>query len=591
MFQCSICGLKLKTERGFNYHMKEQCTVKKCSICNRVFKSKRSLGEHVRQVHHYNTYTCQWCGASFRNRSTLNGHKLRHISCERFSCGLCSETFSSKAIRRRHRKQVHGVFLHDCSNCDMSFKAFAALNFHRKYCLQNVQKLPRNSNEDCDQTQSVDHRCKICQKRFLCKEELNDHVLRHPLMDFVMAEGGGFVCILCPEYRTRQQWQIWKHVRGKHFVKQHLCNICGKLFHKKCTLRDHLLTHSKHGSYKCSICSAEYRTSVAFLRHIKLHGALHNCSVCNSAFALREELARHEIKCHTAYSRFTCYVCGRQFLHMPVFRNHLFQHNHKRLLCTVCFEAFDEAGDVEEHQSREHTKCRKCKLWQMDKNIENVHFKVAHLPHCKVCSNIFPTRKSLKQHLKLVHKVGVETKGPEPFTKTGKLKKGLKRSKVENSNIQSVNSPDLVAETGNISESVKALKSEIGNSNIQCDSSMDVVLEQHNYAKYPDARTVFFGLFSRAPNRYLFEYDTYLEHSYSYALKSTSLPLYIKKNRSRGLYPFKKRTASLAEAGVEEDADRSVNVVEDGEEVVENESIIVEFPVTDDNVCFDPPLL
>lgn len=76
--------------------------------------------------------------------------------------------------------------------------------------------------------------------------------------------------------------------------RSHVCDHCGASFTRQHNLKSHLLTHtSSKKEFTCSQCGSEFR---------RLH-----------------DLKRHQ-KLHTGEKPFACDVCGRKYVHLPLFQ-------------------------------------------------------------------------------------------------------------------------------------------------------------------------------------------------------------------------------------------------------------------------------
>lgn len=81
IYECSICGMKLKTRRTFNKH--------------------KLVHSDERQ------YKCDVCGSAFKRSKTLKAHLILHTGIRPYKCNFCGREFSNGSNCRSHKRQSH----------------------------------------------------------------------------------------------------------------------------------------------------------------------------------------------------------------------------------------------------------------------------------------------------------------------------------------------------------------------------------------------------------------------------------------------------------------------------------------------------
>ena len=73
----------------------------------------------------------------------------------------------------------------------------------------------------------------------------------------------------------------------------------------------HKLVHSDAQPYSCSICGSKFKTSSAYLLHVRERHAssAHACVVCGLSFTQKRALDRHML-CHSDQMHHGCSLCG-----------------------------------------------------------------------------------------------------------------------------------------------------------------------------------------------------------------------------------------------------------------------------------------
>ncbi|KOB60494.1 Uncharacterized protein OBRU01_24440 [Operophtera brumata] len=116
---------------------------------------------------------------------------------------------------------------------------------------------------------SKDHRCKICNKTFKSTYKLKAHLFYHK------AVPGRFTCSLClKEYYRKDEYK--RHIAvHKNEQKLHVCDHCGRGFVDKRNLINHLYIHDDlyvpSKRYNCIVCDVSYCEERLLKYHIRKH--------------------------------------------------------------------------------------------------------------------------------------------------------------------------------------------------------------------------------------------------------------------------------------------------------------------------------
>ena len=108
-FRCSICNLKLLSEKTLKAHMfRNHRKPIKCEICGFEFKKKSYLKRHIDRVHkEQKKNLCTICGKSFVCSSTLRIHYLTHTKARPYRCNVCGQTFTQRSSMMMHWRRKH----------------------------------------------------------------------------------------------------------------------------------------------------------------------------------------------------------------------------------------------------------------------------------------------------------------------------------------------------------------------------------------------------------------------------------------------------------------------------------------------------
>ena len=108
----------------------------------------------------------------------------------------------------------------------------------------------------------------------------------------------------------------------------------------------------------------------------------HTCDVCNKAFPVKSELARH-MRSHEGTKPYSCETCGKKFSQDHHLKDHIRTHTGERPhKCPVCEKAFAHSASLSNHM---------------------LSHKSVHLHVCPTCKRTFTRNSSLQLHMQNVH--------------------------------------------------------------------------------------------------------------------------------------------------------------------------------------------
>ena len=173
----------------------------------------------------------------------------------------------------------------------------------------------------------ISYFCDLCGKRFVSKNSLEFHILKHT------------------------------EPADAELLRPHVCHICGHSYYKECALKLHL--KEKHGppSFQCSICTtkhATYKRKHTCFRRCAGQGPSHVCQICGKKFTQKEALKLHQ-DIHTGEKRFKCDICGARFRFPNVLKVHQYQHGkQKPHTCDICGKGYKYKKEIELHRLKHH---------------------------------------------------------------------------------------------------------------------------------------------------------------------------------------------------------------------------------------------
>ena len=231
-----------------------------CQLCHILFTGKLFLLKHLKYRHHqFVDLTLYQSRNSPVNRSLCKVTARHPNSSSRASKMTQRPSKSSKLLARhvQHDESVPSNTFSDMqSNQGNMFGK--QLNMPSKVVSSDHDKNGRR-HDDSKSYRSLGYdqtqgQCDICGKRFSCKGSLKIHERIHT---------------------------------GKNLFE---CDKCGKRFTAKSNLEKHKMTHTGIKPYQCTQCSKSFNQSSNLNTHERIHVSekLFKCAECGKGFALKE---------------------------------------------------------------------------------------------------------------------------------------------------------------------------------------------------------------------------------------------------------------------------------------------------------------
>jgi len=163
------------------------------------------------------------------------------------------------------------------------------------------------------------------------------------------------------------------------------CTECGKIFSKKCNLKNHMGLHAtserkykcqdcqetfawksslnRHRErtheggdkveYSCNWCDKRYKVISILNDHVKrdhFHERKHKCDLCDKAFFKVNDLKYHK-RVHLSIKPYVCSDCGKRFSHVSHYHRHKRIHTGvKPYTCNICNKNFNQSNAMKSHR-------------------------------------------------------------------------------------------------------------------------------------------------------------------------------------------------------------------------------------------------
>ena len=166
--------------------------------------------------------------------------------------------------------------------------------------------------------------------------------------------------------------------------------------------------------FQCKVCDTKFASRFVLRRHEVITGhakASYECPYCKRIYSEGGAYSNH-MYVHQRKNGMKCDICGKELQSRTTFLNHKEMHKKNPFTCKLCFEWFPSEKKLEEHTNTSHDtqkefKCKYCLKtfdWQsnytrhLNKHTNKKEFK------CKICHYSFNIISNLKRHMVSVHK-------------------------------------------------------------------------------------------------------------------------------------------------------------------------------------------
>lgn len=138
-----------------------------------------------------------------------------------------------------------------------------------------------------------------------------------------------------------------KRTRSRGVGKCYSCSKCNREFYLEHLHDDHRSKckgkqlNSPCKSFKCEICSEQFKTLALCRDHLKSHDQI-KCGLCNQTFKTYNARKRHMNQVHVEKNKFSCLFCKKSFHELKLLKNHEGSHSENtKYKCEFC-----ENGDI-----------------------------------------------------------------------------------------------------------------------------------------------------------------------------------------------------------------------------------------------------
>ena len=311
MFQCSICGLRLKGDRNLAHHKqiihevgkKLKCPEANCgemvfnvrkhkrqnhshrTECPTCCKVVKNLSLHTLNVHGTEDdrkFKCQVCGKGFILNEKLLAHYAVHIEEKHYACNICNFRTKTKgnlkkhSLGKRHRaeKIYKDVLSHSMKEVEvpitylgkarsyeerMSEFLMVSKNLEIKELSTGIEMNDHTtSNEECNE-----HEDTVPNQD--PPQTLNEEV-EYPTTP--TSTKLKYVCNQCDRQFTAKK-SLTRHIQSIHEGVKYACNQCDQQFTLQCNLKTHIRSIHEGVKYACNQCDQQFTLQSSLRHHLK----------------------------------------------------------------------------------------------------------------------------------------------------------------------------------------------------------------------------------------------------------------------------------------------------------------------------------
>ncbi|XP_016947710.1 transcription factor grauzone [Drosophila biarmipes] len=263
----------------------------------------------------------------------------------------------------------------------------------------------------------------------LSREEIERRKLQQSEYDEIILQFfKKFPCTIC-NLLVQNFADMRRHQRLSHNIEAGYMECCGKKFHIRKTLAEHVLVHKNPEHFMCSQCGRVFQDSRALDVHEQTHTnpevkaepkekPVYQCEKCPKSFITKSAIDYHYVSKHVPKSefKFSCPECNKKIPTERKLKEHLrYMHDpESAIICDKCGKTVRSQTNLKKHHELEHSEqprpkpdpvqCEICGTWLRHLSGLKQHMNTVHEPpggehRCHICNKTSTNSRALKRHI------------------------------------------------------------------------------------------------------------------------------------------------------------------------------------------------
>ncbi|XP_043645822.1 transcription factor grauzone [Drosophila teissieri] len=263
----------------------------------------------------------------------------------------------------------------------------------------------------------------------LSREEIERRKLQQNEYDEIILEFfKKFPCAVC-NLLVQNFGDMRRHQRVSHNIESGFIECCGRKFHLRKTLAEHVLVHKNPEHFTCSQCGRVFPDSRSLDVHEQTHTnpevkaepkekRVYQCEKCPKSFTTKAAIEYHHVSKHVPKSEFkySCPECNKKIPTERKLKEHLrYMHDpESAIICDKCGKTLRSQTNLKKHHELEHSdeprpkpdpvQCEICGTWLRHLSGLKQHMNTVHEPpggehRCHICNKTSTNSRALKRHI------------------------------------------------------------------------------------------------------------------------------------------------------------------------------------------------